>query len=184
MNEQSLRFPLQFPEIDSLRLQLRMIHDADADIIFRLYANEKVMLQRGEPVFDKITGAEKLVFHWRKLFAEENGIRWGIVLKENGNMAGTLGFKKTDHQHLRADLGYELDPEFWNKGIMTEAVGMVCEYGFQQMKLHSIEANITPDHHASKRILEKNGFTLEAHYHENYFYKHWWDSAIYSRRRL
>jgi ribosomal-protein-alanine N-acetyltransferase len=183
MNGSSLHFPLQFPALESSRLQLRMVQDADAEIIFRLYANEKVMLQRGEPVFKMISDAEKLIFHWRKLFAEENGLRWGIILKENKKLIGTLGFKKIFHQHLRADLGYELDPEFWNKGIMTEAVGIVCEYGFGKMNLHSIEANITPDHHASKRILEKNGFTLEAHYKENYFYQHWWDSAIYCRRR-
>ena len=160
-----------------------MIHDADTPVIFRLYSNESVMLQRGEPVFSVPEQAEKLIFYWRKLFAEENGIRWGITLKENNQLIGSAGFKKFFHQHRRADLGYELDPAFWNKGIMTETVKLVTEYGLETLNLHSIEANITPDHLASKRILEKNGFALEAHYRENFFYKGWWDSAIYSKRK-
>lgn len=158
-----------------------MIHDADAPVIFKLYSDERVMLQRGEPVFESLAEAEKLIFNWRKLFAGQDGMRWGITLKENDVLIGSVGFKKIMHQHRRADLGYELDPAHWNKGIMTETVKLVVEYGFQKMNLHSIEANITPDHHASKRILEKNGFELEAHYKENFYYKGWWDSAIYAR---
>lgn len=160
-----------------------MIHDADASLIFRLYSDEKVMLQRGEPVYSTLAQAEKLVFYWRKLFAEGSGIRWGITLKENDQLIGTVGFKKISQQHRRADLGYELNPVYWNKGIMTEAVKLVTEYGLHKINLHSIEANITPSHIASKRILEKNGFVQEAHYRENFFYKDWWDSAIYSKHR-
>lgn len=181
--EQLLHFPQQFPLLESSNITMRMIHDADASLIFRLYSNEKVMLQRGEAVYSTLTQAEKLIFYWRRLFAEENGIRWGITLKEKDQLIGSVGFKKIDHQHRRADLGYELDPAHWNKGIMTEAVKLVTEYGLEKINLHSIEANITPSHIASKRILEKNGFVQEAHYRENFFYKEWWDSAIYSKHK-
>ena len=160
-----------------------MVHDADAPAIFKLYSNADVMFQRGEPVFENSEQAVKLIFQWRKLFAEKNGIRWGITLKNNDQLIGSVGFKEIFHQHFRADLGYELDPAYWNKGIMTEAVKLVTEYCLQKMNLHSIEANITPDHHASKRILEKNGFAIEAHYKENFYYNGWWDSAIYARRK-
>lgn len=176
-----MNFPLQFPSLQSPGLSLRMIHDTDANVIRRLYSDEKVMQQRGEPVYSRLAQAEKLIFYWRKLFAEESGMRWGITLRENDQLIGSVGFKQIFHQHRRADLGYELDPAYWNKGIMTEAVKLVTEYGLEKMKLHSIEANITPAHVASKRILEKNGFVQEALYKENFFYKGWWDSAIFSK---
>jgi ribosomal-protein-alanine N-acetyltransferase len=179
---EQLHFPLLFPSLDASRISLRMIHDADAPVIFQLYSDPGVMLQRGEPVFEKMEQAEKLIFYWRKLFAQEEGLRWGIIWKENNQLIGSAGFKKIFHQHRRADLGYELDPAYWNKGIMTEAVKLITEYGLEKMNLHSIEANITPGHLASKRILEKNGFEQEAHYRENFYYKGWWDSAIYSKR--
>jgi ribosomal-protein-alanine N-acetyltransferase len=178
-----LLFPTNFPELKTERLLLRMIHDSDAEIIFRLYANEKVMLQRGEPVFENKSQAEKIIFYWRKLFAQENGLRWGIVFRSTGKMIGSVGFKKIEQQHLRAVMGYELDPDWWNRGIMTEAVKAVSDFGLNEMKLHSIEANITPDHVASRRVLEKLGYKMEAHYRENYFYEGWWDSAIWSLKK-
>jgi ribosomal-protein-alanine N-acetyltransferase len=178
-----VEFPIEFPELITDRLRLRMISGMDASTIFRLYGDLSVMKQRGEPVFSAIKQAEQLIFYWRKLFAEENGLRWGITEKQNGKLIGTVGFKKILHQHFRTDIGYELDPEFWNKGIMTEAVSAVVNFGFEKMNLHSIEANITPDHLASKRVLEKLGFVQEAHFRENYFYEGWWDSAIWSLRK-
>ena len=60
---------------------------------------------------------------------------------------------------------------------MKEAVN----YGFQVMKLHSIEAIIDPDNHASAKVLEKNGFIKEAHLKENEFFDgRFLDSVIYS----
>lgn len=176
-------FPTTFPLLQTDRLTLRSVSGSDASAIFRLYSDAGVMKQRGEPLFENVTEADKLIFYWRKLFAEENGLRWGIVLKSNERLIGTLGFKKVEHQHFRADIGYELDPECWNKGIMTEAVKVVTDFGFEKMNLHSIEANITPDHFASRRVLEKLGFEQEAHFKENYYYKGWWDSAIWCLRK-
>jgi ribosomal-protein-alanine N-acetyltransferase len=175
--------PVVFPEIHSPRLRLRAIGHADVPVIFRLYADPRVMEFRGEPVFTSEKQAEKLIFSWRRLFALGNGIRWGIEERESGELIGSLGFKSLLHQHRRADLGYELHPARWNRGIMTEAVGAVVKYGFEQMNLHSIEANITPGHVASERVLEKLGFRAEALHRENYFYEHWWDSGIWSLRR-
>jgi ribosomal-protein-alanine N-acetyltransferase len=178
-----LLFPIVFPELKTERLALRMIHDADVEIIFRLYQDARVMLERGEPVFENKLQAEKIIFYWRKLFAEEKGMRWGIVFRSTGKLIGSVGFKKIELQHLRSDLGYELDPDWWNRGIMTEAVNAVSEFGLNKMGLHSIEANITPEHIASRRVLEKLGYKLEAHHRENYFYKGWWDSAIWALRK-
>lgn len=176
-------FPLSFPQIKTERLLLRAVSGTDAPVIFRLYSLNEVMQFRGEPVFTEISQAEKRIFHWRKLFGSENGIRWGIEFRPTGKLIGTLGFKQISHQHLRADLGYELDPQWWNRGIMTEAVTAVTRFGFENLKLHSIEANITPGHTASQRVLEKLGFRNEAHFRENYFYEGWWDSGIWSLRK-
>jgi [ribosomal protein S5]-alanine N-acetyltransferase len=176
-------FPETFPQIKTERLLLRAVRTADAPVIFKLYSTNEVMQFRGEPVFTEIARSEKLIFHWRKLFATGNGIRWGIEFRQTGKLIGTAGFKRISRQHLRADLGYELDPQWWNRGIMTEAVKAVTDMGFEKMQLHSIEANITPGHIASQRVLEKLGFRNEAHFRENYFYEGWWDSGIWSLRK-
>jgi ribosomal-protein-alanine N-acetyltransferase len=46
-------------------------------------------------------------------------------------------------------------PEFHGKGIITEAIKEVVNYGFNQMKLHSIEGIIDPQNYASAAVLEK-----------------------------
>jgi ribosomal-protein-alanine N-acetyltransferase len=72
-------------------------------------------------------------------------------------------------------------PEFNGKGIVSEAVQEVVNYGFDVMKLHSIEAIIDPLNDASAKVLEKNGFVKEAHLRENEFYEgRFLDTVIYS----
>lgn len=53
---------------------------------------------------------------------------------------------------------------------MFEAIQTVIEFGFEKMKLHSIEANINPENIASKKLLEKAGFIKEAYFKENHFF--------------
>jgi [ribosomal protein S5]-alanine N-acetyltransferase len=74
-----------------------------------------------------------------------------------------------------------LHPNFWNKGIMKEALLAAIDFGFNQMKLHSIEAHINPDNVASGILLEKTGFVREAYFKEDFFFRgKFSDSAIYS----
>ena len=64
---------------------------------------------------------------------------------------------------------------------MTEALQICLQYGFQKMKLHSVEANINPGNKASMQLLESAGFEKEAYFKENYFYNgKFSDSIIYS----
>jgi ribosomal-protein-alanine N-acetyltransferase len=73
-------------------------------------------------------------------------------------------------------------PEIHGKEIASEAVGIVVEFGFNEMKLHSIEAVIDPRNSASEKVLQKNGFIKEAHLKENEFFEgEFIDSVIYSR---
>ena len=58
---------------------------------------------------------------------------------------------------------------------------VVLDYGFNTLKIHSLEANVNPGNAASIKLLERNGFVREAYYRENYYYNgHFLDSAIYS----
>ena len=58
----------------------------------------------------------------------------------------------------------------------------VMNYGFDVMKLHSVEANVNPDNGASVRVLQKAGFVQEAHFRENYFFAgRFLDTLIFSK---
>jgi ribosomal-protein-alanine N-acetyltransferase len=72
-------------------------------------------------------------------------------------------------------------PDHWNKGLISEAIPKVINYGFNNMKLHSIAANINPNHAVSKKVLEKFKFKKEAYFKENhYFNGKFYDTEIYS----
>ena len=85
-------------------------------------------------------------------------------------------------EHYRAEIGYVLNPAFWKKGIMKEAILAVLGYGFDVMHLHSIEANINPGNAASAGVLEATGFIKEAYFKEDFFFDGTFrDTIIYSR---
>jgi ribosomal-protein-alanine N-acetyltransferase len=109
-------------------------------------------------------------------------IMWAITLNDKpGTMIGNIGFWRVISQHYRSEIGYMLHPDFWGKGIMKEALLAAADYGFNKMKLHSIEAHINPDNAASGKVLEKAGFIREAYFKEDTFFKgRFIDTAIYS----
>jgi len=64
---------------------------------------------------------------------------------------------------------------------MYETINRMVRFGFDEMNLHSIEANVNPANKKSKRVLEKIGFKKEAHFRENYLFNgEFLDSIIYS----
>jgi len=74
-----------------------------------------------------------------------------------------------------------LHPDFHGRGFMSEAMDVVLEYGFNKMKLHSIEAHVHPDNNASINLLQKKGFMKEAFFKENVFFNgKFSDTAVYS----
>jgi ribosomal-protein-alanine N-acetyltransferase len=70
------------------------------------------------------------------------------------------------------------------KGVVSEALGAMLDYGFDQMNLHSVEAGVTPGNEASTRMLQKLGFRLEGHLRESFLTDRGFvDSLIYSMLR-
>lgn len=115
-----------------------------------------------------------------QMHAEGTGIGWAISLKNNPRLIGTIGFYRMNLANFRAEIGYMLLPEYWRKGLATEAIQAVLKFGFETMHLHSIEADINPENEASRAILLKNGFRKEAYFRENFYFDgQFLDSEIY-----
>jgi ribosomal-protein-alanine N-acetyltransferase len=109
------------------------------------------------------------------------GINWAITEKGNPKMIGIIGHYRIRWEHFRSEIGYMLLPEYQGKGIITEAIQLLVDYGFNEMNMHSLEAIIDPENTASARVLEKNNFVKEAHFKENEFYEgKFLDAVVYS----
>ena len=170
-----------FPTLTTNRLVLRQITVEDAPELFFQRTDERVMkyIERPRPkdINDTITFINTIT----DLRDKNEIITWGISLKENPKLIGTVVYLNFKKENYRAEFGYALHPDYWRKGIMDEVAKAVIDYGFNVMKLHSIEANINPENIASQKLLEKNGFVKEAYFKENFFWQgKFLDSAIYS----
>ncbi|MRG93642.1 GNAT family N-acetyltransferase [Polyangium spumosum] len=169
-----------FPTLETPRLVLRELVPADVETIFRIQSNPKVVRYFGRPAMTTIAEAEAKLGLVFDAMRDGTGVRWGLSVKEGGALAGTCGFWRWDKDHRHAEIGYELAPEFWGKGLMVEALRPILRFGFTRMELHRVEANIDPANQASRRVLEKLGFKRDALMRENWLYDgKFTDSAIY-----
>lgn len=100
---------------------------------------------------------------WLKMVEEnegKNGTFRAILVDEQ--IVGSISVeRKADVYHFDAELGYMLMTDYLNRGIMTEAVRLICPVAFKELGLNRITANVYDANLASKRVLQKNGFLHE-----------------------
>lgn len=170
-----------YPTLETERLLLRKLKQEDKDDIFEIRSNPEVMKYMARPLARTI---EDATAHLNKVLTNlhnNTGIDWGLEEKKSGKLIGTIAFWRIDLENHRAELGYILNEKFQQKGLMTEALTAIIDFGFDQLNIHSIEANIDPLNTASAKLLEKAKFRKEAHFKENYFFEGvFLDSVIYS----
>jgi len=86
-----------------------------------------------------------------------------FAIEYNGQYVGNIGLhKQSDVYSKSAELGYFIGEPYWNKGITTRAVNLICEYGFRELDIIRIFSGIFEYNPASQRVLEKCGFEKEA----------------------
>jgi ribosomal-protein-alanine N-acetyltransferase len=171
----------QFPVLETERLILREITPADAEDVFRIYADPQVIRYWGSAPLASIDEAGHKIQGVIDAFREREGIRWAFTLKGDDRLIGSGGHWRLMKQHQRSEIGYELAPEHWGQGIMSEAVGAIVQFGFERMGLHSVEAQIEPANRASRGVLEKLGFVQEGYFRENFFFDGTFgDTAVFS----
>jgi ribosomal-protein-alanine N-acetyltransferase len=171
-----------FPELTTARLLLRQLVISDAWAVQPLRSNKEVMKYINRPLTLTVEDAEKWIGIVIDALAKNEGITWCICLKERPlEHIGTIGLWRIEKDNYRAEIGYMLTPSLHGKGIMYEAIKKVVEYGFSNMKLHSIEGRIDPRNIASGNLLQKSGFVKEAHFKEAYYMRgSFVDTAVYS----
>ncbi|MCR9290435.1 MAG: GNAT family N-acetyltransferase [Bacteroidetes bacterium] len=169
-----------FPVLTTERLVLRAYKSSDAGSLWELRNDHQVMEYLDSVRPKEIKDALKMIEDIHLSFRLKTGINWAITEKGSDRMIGYFGYWRLVKEHCRAEIGYLLHPDYWRKGIMTEAMSPTLKFGFSQFHLHSIEANVNLENDRSKGILEKFGFQKEAHFRENYYHDgEFLDSIIY-----
>lgn len=171
-----------FPVLETERLLLRAETNADIPALFKMRSDPEMRRYSDRDPAKSIDEIVELMKLIRAGIEGNSAISWAITLKGSDEMIGNISFWKIDKDHHRAELGYMLWKDFWKRGIMSEALEIVLDYGFSKMKLHSAEAQVNPNNAASIALLEKFGFVREAYFRENFHYNgKFLDSAVYSK---
>ncbi len=170
-----------FPVLKTERLILRAFTDEDATGVYALRSDPRVMKYLDRELHPSVQYSLQLLQKNENRYQKGEAIQWVISSARTEGFWGDIAFFNINKQHHRAEIGYSLLPDYWGKGIMTEAAQAVIQFGFQQLGLHSITADINPNNSASRSLLLKLGFQKEAYFRESYFFDgKYLDSEMYS----
>jgi [ribosomal protein S5]-alanine N-acetyltransferase len=150
-----------FPHLETEKYVLRRLKVTDAQSLYNYFSKEEVTKYYDLETFQSPQQAVELIESLLFRYEAKQQIRWGIALKNQGDIIGTCGLHALEKEHAKAELGYDLHPNYWGNGVMTEVIARIVDFGFKEMKLNRIEALYNPLNHASRRVLEKNGFKIE-----------------------
>lgn len=100
-----------------------------------------------------------------------HSVLFAIISQDNNKHIGNIKIGPINTYHNRADISYFIgEKSLWGGGIATEAIGLICEYGFKVLNLHRIEAGAYELAIGSRKALEKNGFKEEGYFRKHVLY--------------
>lgn len=179
-----MRIEPQFPELSTERLILRKMTKADAKELFQIWSDDEVTKYMNMTSFINMEQTLYMIDFLNNLFKNKEGIRWGIVRKEDNILIGTCGFNTWIKKSSRGEIGYELGQKYWGNGYITESLKEVIRFGFEETQLNRVEAFVVPEASQSIRVLEKLNFKKEGTLREYGFWNNrYWDEHIYSLLR-
>lgn len=140
---------------------LRQISAADGEGLFGIFCDDEVTEYYAWDTFTSTEQGNELAARTAAQFARREAIRWGLVLPGVPQIIGTCGYTRWDRDNCYAVLGYDLARRYWRQGLMSEAVAAVLRLGFEQMRLHRVEATVIAGNTASAALLNRAGFRRE-----------------------
>jgi ribosomal-protein-alanine N-acetyltransferase len=156
-----------FPQLETPRLLLREIVAGDAPALFAVHGDAERMRWFGSDPLPDLAAADRLVagFAAGRTLANPS-TRWGLERRDRdsaapGELIGSCGLFAWNRPWRKCSLGYELARQVEGQGLMQEALHAVLAWGFEQMALNRVEAQVHVDNAASLRLLGRLGFAVE-----------------------
>ncbi|APB70304.2 N-acetyltransferase [Paenibacillus polymyxa] len=144
---------MKYPDIESKRLFMRELTLKDVEAVYTHFSIPEVTRFMDIEVCKDLKEAEEIIaFH-----IEDSGCRYGLFSKENKQLIGTCGFHcwSTVDGETKAEIGFDLSPGYWGRGLMQEALKEIIQVGFVLMKLDYIEATTDIENLQSQKLLRK-----------------------------
>lgn len=148
----------QFPQLQTQRLLLRQLSITDAGEIFSLRSNDSVNKYLARTKANSIEDAKDFINRINAGMSNNQSLYWAICFRDQKKAMGTICLWNFSAQENKAEIGYELLPEYQGRGIMQEAFAKVVEFGFNTLNLTIIEAWTVQQNLNSINILQRNQF--------------------------
>lgn len=147
-----------FPVLQTERLLLRKLSSEDDNNIYILRSDERVNKYIDRPRAASLEDALNFIKKTNNAIENNECIDWAITFKNESNLLGTICLWNINKEESKAEVGYELLPDSGGKGIAQEALWEVVRFGFDVLKLQTIEAFTHKDNTQSIKLLEKFSF--------------------------
>ena len=179
-----------FPVIQTQQLILRALTSNDAPAVFDIFCRDEVTEHYDCYSYLHESQASEQVRKWMASYSDKGlkGFRWAIALAESPDkLIGTCGIHRVSAHNKSFDIGYELHPDHWGKGIATQAISALLDYCFNQhfpFKVNRITAMTDVVSPRSISVLAKLGFQQEGILRESEYWKDRFnDSRLFSLLR-
>ncbi len=148
--------------LETNRLYLKEFHISDADKMFLLNSDPKVIQFTGDRAFNNLEETIELIQNYDHYKIYGFG-RWSVFLKETHEYIGWCGLKYTKEKD-EYDIGFRFFKEHWNKGYATESALACIDLGFTKFKMNKIIGRAMSANIGSVKVLEKMGLKFEKNF--------------------
>ncbi len=155
------RFFSKNPRYETERLLLRKLSPEDTEDMYEyasLYETSKYLLWEPHP---SPAYTADLIRFLQNEYRTERYSDFAIILKGSGKMIGTVGFTSYDEKNSVMEVGYVISPDYWHRGIATEALKAILSISFNEFNVQRAEAKYMPENVYSRSVMEKCGMTYE-----------------------
>jgi ribosomal-protein-alanine N-acetyltransferase len=157
----NLDYFLRFPFFDLGDFLLRELKESDALQYLTYMQQPEVAISIPEYMVPRsLQHSSMELQYWKDLFHSKKGFFWGIAKKSNNKLVGTIGFNFINFFNKKGEINYDLNREYWGKGIMRAALAQVLDFS-NSIGLVRVQATVLEDNSRSIKLLEKGGFVKE-----------------------
>jgi [ribosomal protein S5]-alanine N-acetyltransferase len=142
------------------RLWLRPFRPGDQENVFKGLSHPDVIQYYGVN-FKTLKDTQAQMDFFRDLEENNTGRWWAIVSPDDSIFYGAGGVNSWNHEHHKAEIGFWLLPEFWGKGIMTEAMPLIEVHAFNVMGIHRLEGFVESKNTLCKKAMQKLKYSHE-----------------------
>lgn len=153
--------PLEFPTLQSVRLNIRQHLKSDIESYFNIMSDIDVVRYYGKRALDNLSEAEEDFKLYNEKFVQGDMIKWALELKESKEYVGSIGAFGFASPHHRATISCVLGKQYWHNGIATEALLTVMRFLFSDININRIQLYVDPVNRRAVKLFQALGFHKE-----------------------